>query len=133
VATTDILATAAIQHLWPSRLDGLVLHGLRSFAGSAVASEISQVGVRPTARAECLRALAGLDLRPSLQRYNGPALIINGAGDRPVITRQQQLAQFMPRARVVTVASAGHVVNRDAPEAFTDAVAQFATHLTPAS
>ena len=54
-----------------------------------------------------------------------PALVIVGAGDRLSLAPSRELAAALPRARLVVVEGAGHVVNLAQPAAFNAALVEF--------
>jgi pimeloyl-ACP methyl ester carboxylesterase len=58
-----------------------------------------------------LRAIAGLDLRPRLNRVAVPALVLCGSGDRPNIRLSRELAAGIPGAEFQLVPGANHLWN----------------------
>jgi pimeloyl-ACP methyl ester carboxylesterase len=65
------------------------------------------------------------ELAPALARLDVPALVIVGAEDRGSREPSAQLAKALPRARLVVVPGAGHVVNLQAPKEFNAALLEF--------
>jgi len=64
-------------------------------------------------------------LAPALATLDLPALVIVGAEDRGSRAPSEALARVLPRARLVIVPGAGHVVNLQAPAAFNAALLEF--------
>lgn len=58
-----------------------------------------------------------------------PALVIVGEKDEAYLRASEVLAKRMPRAQREVIPGAGHVVNLDEPEAFTEAVLRFVVGL----
>jgi pimeloyl-ACP methyl ester carboxylesterase len=87
--------------------------------------------VNPAAAAAAARAMAGRDdSRDILARYGGPALII--VGEKDVITppeRAKQMAELLPRSKLVTIPSVGHLANLEAPQAFNTALGELVATL----
>jgi 3-oxoadipate enol-lactonase len=79
---------------------------------------------RSTIRA-VFRAGRCFDVSGGLVRLAMPALVLVGERDRANIGLSTALAAALPHGRLETVASAGHVANVDAPEAFTAALRSF--------
>ncbi len=85
---------------------------------------------RAQALAHVLRELIAVqpaveELAPELRRLDLPALILAGEADTPSVATGRELAAVLPRARLVVVPGAGHVVNLDRPEAFNAALFAF--------
>ncbi len=72
-----------------------------------------------------LRAIAGLDLRPRLDRVAVPTLVLCGSEDRPNIPLSKELAAGIPGAELQIVAGANHLWNLQQPVAFNQALASF--------
>jgi pimeloyl-ACP methyl ester carboxylesterase len=84
----------------------------------------------PHALAHVLRELIAVqpsveDLAPELRGLDRPALIVAGETDAPSIATGEALAAALPRARLVVVPGAGHVVNLARPEPFNAALLDF--------
>jgi len=84
----------------------------------------------PHALAAALRrAVARLpspaDLAARLADLEIPALVLAGSEDEPSLAAAQQLAEFLPAARLEVVQRAGHVVNLADPRAFNAALDGF--------
>lgn len=73
-----------------------------------------------------LDALAG-----PLAALDRPALVVAGAEDTISLPACRELAERLPRAELVVIPDAGHVVNLSAPRAFDAAVAPFLDGLPP--
>jgi pimeloyl-ACP methyl ester carboxylesterase len=54
-----------------------------------------------------------------------PSLIVVGADDTPFLAASDYMAAKIPGAKKIVIASAGHAVNIDQPQAFIDAVLPF--------
>jgi pimeloyl-ACP methyl ester carboxylesterase len=85
---------------------------------------------RPQALAHVLRELIAVqpavdELAPELRHLDLPALIVAGEDDSPSVATGRELAAVLPRARLVVVPGAGHVVNLERPEAFNAALFAF--------
>jgi pimeloyl-ACP methyl ester carboxylesterase len=68
----------------------------------------------------------------ALAAVAAPALVVVGAEDRGSRAPSEALAAALPRARLVVVPGAGHVVNLAAPAAFNAALETFLDGLPPA-
>jgi len=62
------------------------------------------------------------ELAPALGQLDRPTLVVVGEGDRAGRAPGERLAALMPRAQLVVIPEAGHVVNLDRPAAFTSAL-----------
>jgi len=69
------------------------------------------------------------ELAPRLRDVGQPALVIVGAGDRLSLAPSRALAAALPRARLVVVEGAGHVVNLARPADFNRTVEAFLAHV----
>src|SRR5205809_325345 len=79
-----------------------------------------------TALRFALAAEPSLDeLAPRLAELARPALVIVGARDRMSLPASRVLAAALPRAKLVVVEGAGHVVNLAQPAAFNRALEEF--------
>src|SRR5438093_6054423 len=65
------------------------------------------------------------ELAPRLAELARPALVIVGARDRMSLPASRALAEALPRAKLVVVEGAGHVVNLAQPAAFNRALEEF--------
>jgi len=84
----------------------------------------------PHALAHVLRELISAQpavetLAPGLRRLALPVLLISGEQDAPSVAASRALAAELPRARLVVVPQAGHVVNLAQPQAFDAALLAF--------
>jgi pimeloyl-ACP methyl ester carboxylesterase len=66
------------------------------------------------------------ELASELSRLTLPVLVVVGSEDRPALASCRRLAALLPRAELVEVPGAGHVVNLAAPEAFNQLLERFA-------
>jgi len=118
--------------------DGLVAAGERFVWGKS--SGLSQRDAalvrqgflehRPHALAHVLRELIAAqpaveELAPALRRLEVPALVVAGEADAPSVAAAHALAAALPRARLVVIPGAAHVVNLERPEAFNAALLAF--------
>ncbi len=106
--------------------------GPRSGLDPAAASLVRQGFLEhsPHAIAGILRECLALqpsaeELAPRLRRLELPTLIVVGSEDRVSRGPSEVLGRALPRARLVVVPGAGHVVNLAAPAAFDAALAEF--------
>jgi len=76
--------------------------------------------------------LIGHRFRPSLTRYGGPVLLVNGERDLLFRVGERRFAAAGGDVRRVLIRRAGHRSNLDQPEAFTAVVRRFARSLPPA-
>jgi pimeloyl-ACP methyl ester carboxylesterase len=87
--------------------------------------------IAPASYRAALHALVTFEQRAALPTITVPALCLAGEHDRtasPVVVRR--MAEKIPGARYVELAGAGHLMNFEAPEAFTQALLGF-LHTTP--
>lgn len=116
------LAAAGAEFAWGPRsgLDpaaaNLVRQGFLEHAPHAIAGMLREcLAVQPSAE----------ELAPTLRRLEVPTLLVVGSEDRVSRGASEVLARELPRARLVVVPDAGHVVNLAAPAAFDAALAEF--------
>jgi 3-oxoadipate enol-lactonase len=64
-------------------------------------------------------------LAPRLAELDVPALVVAGRDDRGSLEPSREVARKLPRARLVEIPGAGHVVNLAAPDAFDAALVAF--------
>jgi pimeloyl-ACP methyl ester carboxylesterase len=64
-------------------------------------------------------------MEPELRALEAPVLLIAGERDEASLRASRSLAAALPRARLVVVPDAGHVVNLQRPEAFNAALLDF--------
>jgi 2-succinyl-6-hydroxy-2,4-cyclohexadiene-1-carboxylate synthase len=69
------------------------------------------------------------ELAASLRSFERPVLIIVGSEDANSLVTSRELAELLPRARLVVIPGAGHVVNLAAPEAFNRELGRFLEEL----
>ena len=83
---------------------------------------------RPSGLASSLRGMgtgAQPDLHPDLRSLSVPTLLIVGAEDGKFVTVNRQMAQRIPKARVVIFPETGHAVHLERPRAFASTVLNF--------
>jgi 3-oxoadipate enol-lactonase len=123
-----------VMRLIPERLLGRALRGPLSAGrpehAQAASADFRRAGKRTYLAG--LRAIAGLDLRPRLDRVAVPTLVLCGSGDRPNITLSKELAAGIPGAELQIVPGANHLWNLQQPEAFNQILAAFVARATPA-
>jgi pimeloyl-ACP methyl ester carboxylesterase len=88
----------------------------------------------PHALAAILRELLATqpsvaELRPDLERFDRPTLVVVGAADRLSRAPSEALARALPRGSLVVIEGAGHVVNLAAPGPFNAALEAFLVSL----
>jgi pimeloyl-ACP methyl ester carboxylesterase len=118
--------------------DGLERAGARYAWGpesglDAAAAKLVRMGFlehRPHAIAHTLRELLAVqpsvaERAPRLARLDVPSLVVVGEHDRVSIGPSEALAKALPRADLVVVEGAGHVVNLEAREAVNEALRAF--------
>jgi pimeloyl-ACP methyl ester carboxylesterase len=88
-------------------------------------------GLAATLRGLLARQPSVAALAPALRGLDVPALVIVGARDGASLAASRALAAALPRARLVEVPDAGHVVNLEQPRAFNAALAEFLAGLPP--
>ena len=83
---------------------------------------------RPSGMANSLRGMgtgAQPDLHPDLPSLSVPTLLVVGAEDGKFVTVNRQMAQRIPKARVVIFPETGHAVHLERPRAFANTVLNF--------
>ncbi len=91
-----------------------------------MADEIMASGTYWDAAADAVLAMRGVDFQAQLASYPGPTLILNGAHDWIHRTAERAFARAAQNATVRTLPGAGHIAALDAPDAFADAIREFA-------
>src|SRR5437763_916505 len=86
---------------------------------------IVRFDARGQARSEAPAEPSLDELAPRLAELARPALVIVGARDRMSLPASRALAEALPRAKLVVVEGAGHVVNLAQPAAFNRALEEF--------
>ncbi len=84
----------------------------------------------PQALAHILRNVLAVqpspsDMRDELRELRVPTLLVAGDADRTSVELSQELAEHLPRAELVVIPGAGHVVNLQAAEHFNRVVRDF--------
>ena len=124
----------AVMRVIPEPLLGRALRGPLSAGrpehAQAARADFHRAGKRTYLAG--LRAIAGLDLRPRLDRVAVPTLVLCGAGDRPNIPLSKEMAAGIPGAELQIVPGANHLWNLQQPEAFNQILAAFVDRATPA-
>jgi pimeloyl-ACP methyl ester carboxylesterase len=91
-----------------------------------VAAAQLRAGVYPEPLGAAFAEMAGRDFQLLLADFPGPTLIINGARDTGNRRSADRFARAARQATVVTLLDAGHACSIDRPDAFSQAVRQFA-------
>ena len=99
---------------------------LFSAALADVAEAQMLAGVYPESLAPAFAAMAGRDFAAALRPYRGPVLILNGDRDRPSCRGERLFAGALANGRTRRIANAGHACSLDQPEAYSEAVREFA-------
>ena len=124
----------AMMRVLPEPLLGRALRGPLSAGrpehAQAAGADFRRAGKRTYLAG--LRAIAGLDLRPSLNRVAVPTLVLCGSADRPNIPLSRELAAGIPGAELQIVPGANHLWNLQQPEAFNQILAAFVDRAAPA-
>ena len=93
--------------------------------GMALARECMVAVPETTYRATML-ALMGFDLRHALKNIAVPTLVLSGSKDNNApAPMMAKMASYIPSAKYVEIAGAGHLVNLERAEAFNTALDQF--------
>jgi pimeloyl-ACP methyl ester carboxylesterase len=121
------IAAASLIGLLPDR--GLGLHTVlaRRVLGDVVARDLLDGGVPLEAMVPALRAVQGVEMLADLQRIGAPIWFVNGRWDH-FRTEERRILRAAPRATLVTIPRASHLVALDRPDEFAatllDVVAQ---------
>jgi 3-oxoadipate enol-lactonase len=93
--------------------------------GMALARDCMAAVPETTYRATML-ALMGFDLRHALKNIAVPTLVLSGSKDNNApAPMMAKMASYIPSAKYVEIAGAGHLVNLERAEAFNTALDQF--------
>jgi pimeloyl-ACP methyl ester carboxylesterase len=85
-----------------------------------------RAGVYPDALGAAFAAMAHQDFSAHLAEYPGPSLVLNGANDSAARRGAPQFVEAARNGRLQVLAGAGHACNLDQPDAFNQAVRDFA-------
>ena len=94
-----------------------------------VADAQMKAGVYPEALGSSFAELAGRDFTAVLRAYAGPSLILNGEDDRAARRGEAAFASAQRQRRTAVVPGAGHACNLDRPDAYNQAVRDFAASI----
>lgn len=103
-------------------------HLVRPDAPAELVAEVTEImaQIRPAGYRAAAIALGNTDLTARLADIHAPTLVIHGESDGVVpLSSAHQLANEIPRARLVIIPEAGHVANQEQPAAFNAAVRAF--------
>ena len=91
-----------------------------------VAEAQLEAGVYPEALGPAFAEMAGRDCTALLATYPGPGLVLNGERDSASRRGQARFVAAMRQGRGQVIPGAGHACNLDRPEAYNQAVREFA-------
>lgn len=92
-----------------------------------VAEAQLRAGVYPESLAPAFSEMAGRAWTALLRDFPGPALILNGERDRPSRRGEARFVAALRQGRLQHIAGAGHACSLDQPDAFNQAVREFAS------
>jgi pimeloyl-ACP methyl ester carboxylesterase len=92
-----------------------------------IVTAIIDGGISLTGYGQGAMALAGLDFPTKLRSFDGPVLLLNGAGDRLNPGAAETLAPSLPGAETRVLSDAGHTCSIERPDEYTSIVREFAT------
>ena len=92
-----------------------------------IVTAIIDGGISLTGYGQGAMALAGLDFPTKLRSFDGPVLLLNGAGGRLNPGAAETLAPSLPGAETRVIANAGHTCSIECPDEYTSIVRGFAT------
>jgi 3-oxoadipate enol-lactonase len=116
-----LLAPVAPQARYFARALGERSPHARSYLRRTVAAYAAE----PETYRAIWRAVVGFASRERIAAIQVPTLVLAGTENPQTHAQARTLARTIPNARLEFVAGAGHLLNWDAPEAFTDAVLRF--------
>jgi pimeloyl-ACP methyl ester carboxylesterase len=102
---------------------------LESRFPAIMAAEMIAAGTYWVAAAHAVKAMRGRDFLARLGVYPGPTLILNGERDWVHRLAERTYAAVAQDARIQIISGGGHVASLDQPDAFADAVRNFANSL----
>jgi len=85
-----------------------------------------QAGVYPQVLGPSFAEMAGVDFTIPLSQYPGPVLILNGERDSASRRGETKFMAALQQGKAQVVPGAGHACNLDNPEAYNQAVRDFA-------
>jgi len=132
-AIDSLLGTAAFRSGDRATVNRLFFHVFRgTFADPSIADERFRLrlGERTTVQGRIVSTLvmtplAGLDLWDELPALDVPVLLVHGEADPIPLEMIRELESALPRARLVTIAGAGHFPFVEKPDEFLAAVLSF--------
>lgn len=98
----------------------------KKLAPPDIADDMLAEGISMRAGGAAFRQIPGRDYRRMLADYPGPVLILNGERDDVNRNEEADLLAARPDAEIVMVEDAGHACSVTQPEAFNEAIRQFA-------
>jgi len=112
-----------------SMIDRLFAPGARPEVTTRIRAVISRSERKGVAAA--LRGMASRpDSTPDLPRFDKPALVIAGRGDRIVpVAESEAMAAAIPKSRLEIFDRSGHMPMMEEPERFWDVVGDFLSHV----
>ncbi len=89
-------------------------------------ADLLQSGVYPEGAFLAFRELPDYDFKALIKTIRAPILIVNGENDRPNRKQEQEFLRAAPNSRLKIIDGAGHACAIEKPEAFTQALLEFA-------
>lgn len=89
-------------------------------------TELLQAGVHPAGAFQSFSELPDFDFKALMKAIQAPVLILNGETDKPNRKQEQEFLQALPDGRLKIIDGAGHACAIEKPEAFTQALLEFA-------
>lgn len=102
---------------------------VRARYAPSLADAIIRAGFYPRSWGRALGQVAHVDYHGILRDFTRPVLILNGEHDEYNRAAETAHAANARNARIRVIEGAGHICNLDAPQQFTDAIAEFAATL----
>jgi 3-oxoadipate enol-lactonase/4-carboxymuconolactone decarboxylase len=129
------------RNLWQERADTVRLKGMAAVAdsviarwfttesqtgGGAIATRTQLLGIDPTGYARCCEAIGAMDLRGRIGAIRAPVLVVAGAEDPATpVAMSEEICRLIPRARLVVVPRAAHLIAVEQPAALADQIGAF--------
>jgi pimeloyl-ACP methyl ester carboxylesterase len=123
------IVSGLMQRGWLKQSDAQAEQKTRRMFSPALADVAEaqlQAGVYPGALGPSFAEMAGKDFAALLAEYPGPCLILNGERDRASRRGEVRFIATLQQGQAQIVPGAGHACNLDQPEAYNQAVRDFA-------
>ena len=108
------------------KLNRQVIESYRKRIPAERLDPVLEAGLSMTAAVQSFAETSGRDYHRLLRGYPGPVLILNGENDTPNRKADPDLVRGVPQAELRILKGCGHLCSLEAPEAFSEAVLQFA-------